>query len=260
MINKNSFRDLRNAEYYQYMTSVRDILAKYPVVGESFGCLQDELSANLAIAETALAAERRSEKVREKNEADRYRDRLHSKLFNYLKMILYDERDPRFDDALAVMRVVKEAGNPTRMSENAQSALMTTLGNRLQPLRRQLEAIEAQTIVDQMMEANRQFIAIEKELREAIAAQKLDATPTSMAAARRLIDPIYRALIDAINGFANVPSKRDAFKELIAEMNVLTARYDAMMAARKREKKEKAAADGDTNVCDECKANNGVTE
>ena len=234
MINKFLFSNLRNPEYFQYMVSVRDVLSRHDVVHESFGCLYDALGGSLALAEVALAVERRSEKVREKNEADRYRDRMHRKLFNYLKSILYDDRDHRFDDAQAVMRIVNETGNPTRLPENAQSAVMTTLGNRLEPLRERLQAIGAQTIVEDMMNANRQFIIIEAELREELAAQKLDETPSSMSAARKMIDPVYRSIVAAINGYMNVPSKMESCRELVAEMNVLVARYDALLAARKK--------------------------
>ena len=227
-------RDLRNPEYFQFMDSAHVIFGKYGIVRENSGFLYDAMGENLKIAEGALAAERRNEKVREKNEADRYRDRLHSKLFNYLKTILYDERDPRFDDAQTVMRVVKEAGNPTRLSENAQSAMMTALGVKLEPLRSQLEAIGAQQIANEMLEANRQFIAIERELREMLAAQKSSETPTSMSAVRKQIDPLYRAIVSAINAYTKTNAKKEECKDLISEMNVLIARYNAILAARKK--------------------------
>ena len=238
MIDYFSFRNLRNSEYYQFMVSALDVFGKNVVVREQFGCLLDSLSENLIVAELALSAERKSEKVREKNEADRYRDRLHSKLFNYLKSILYDERDPRFEAAQEVMRVVKEAGNPTRLAENAQSAMMTALGNKLAPLSEQLDAINAKQMVDEMMDANRQFIEAEKELREMIASQILNDTPLSVTAVRKQTDPVYRSLVAGVNVFSKTPSKKEACSELITKMNVLIARYDALLAARKREKKE----------------------
>ena len=249
MIYKFSFNSLRNAEYNQFMRSVHDILVRLEVDRETFGSLINMLSDLLQTAETSLTAERRNEKVREKNEADRYRDRLHSKLFNHLKSILCDEMDSRFDNAQTVMKVVKEAGNPTQLSENAQSTMMTALGAKLEPFRTQLEAIGAQTIVDDMMEANRRFIAIEIEYRSLLAAQQLDGTPTSMSGVRKQIDPIYRALVNAINGYCGIPDKREEYRETVAELNILATRYDAILAARKREKKEKHPV-----TCDDCNA------
>jgi len=238
MIRKIQIQNLRNAEYFQFMSSVHQILVKIGVDGEKFAYLHEELGRMLKIAEKAMTLEKRNDKVREKNEADRYRDRLHSKLFNYLKTILYDEKDPRFDDAQIVMSVVKEAGNPTQLAENAQSAMMTALGNKLEPVRKQAEAIGAQTIVDDMMEANRKFIAIEIEFRQMLTVQKLDDTTVFMNAARKQTDPVYRALINAINGLYGIPSQKEAYHELVTEMNVLAARYDALLVARKKEKKE----------------------
>jgi len=252
MIQKIQFSNLRNAEYFQFMSSAHDVFVKLGVEDESFACLRDEMGRLLAVAETAMIAERRNTKVAEKNEADRRRDRLHSKLFNYLKYILYDERDPRFDDAQTVMEVVKAAGNPTRMAENAQSAMMTALGNRLEPLAAQLEAIGAAATVAEMMEANRNFIAVEADLREMLAAQKLDDTPASMSAARRQIDPVYRAIVNTVNAYCGIPSRRDAYRELVAEMNVLAARYDALLAARRRTRNETATATAEVAGKCEC--------
>ena len=167
---------------------------------------------------------------------DRLRDRLHRRLYNYLKYILYDDRDPRFDNAQAVMQVVKNIGNPTRLPENVQSAMLTKLGNRLEPLRSQLVMIGAQQAVDDLLEANRQFIVLERESREVTAAQKLSTTPTSMSAVRRQIDPLYRAIVGVLNGYAGIMANNEAFNEKAAELNVLIRRYDNLLAIRRRER------------------------
>jgi len=89
MINNFGIRNLRNAEYCQFMVSVFDLFTQCDFVRGNFEYLYESMGESLRAAETALAAERKNEKVKEKNEADRYRDRLHSKLFNYLKAVLY---------------------------------------------------------------------------------------------------------------------------------------------------------------------------
>ena len=243
MINSFHITHLRNAEHFQFMSSASDLFAKFGIDRENLGTLYDELGEHLKTAELALAIEKKNEKIRQKNDMDRYRDRLHSKLFNYLKSILYDEKDLRFDDAQQVMRVVKDVGNPTRLAENAESAMLTALGNRLVPYRNQLEAIGAQPIVDALMEANGQFIALEKESREITASQQLNKTP-SMATVRKQADPVYRAIISAINGYANVPSKKETYRELVTEMNVLVTKYDALLMGRKSNKKEEQKVSG----------------
>ena len=238
MIPKFQMTNLRNAEHYQFISSACELFARFGVDSENLGALYDALAALLQTAEEALAIEKKNEKVREKNAMDRYRDRLHSKLFNYLKSILYDEKDERFDDAQVVMRVVKDAGNPTRLAENAESAMLTTLGNKLEPYRNRLEAINAQIIVDDLLAANRQFIVLEQECREILAARKAGATPPSMSAVRKQIDPLYRLIINAINGYFGIPSKKETCSELVTEMTVLVEKYDALIMARKRVKKE----------------------
>ena len=94
--------------------SISAVRATFSTNLASTAPLYDELGGLVKTAEMALSVEKKNEKIRQKNEVDRYRDRLHSKLFNHLKSILYDEKDPRFDDAQQVMRVVKDVGNPTR--------------------------------------------------------------------------------------------------------------------------------------------------
>jgi hypothetical protein len=135
------------------------------------------------------------------------------------------------------------------LAENAESAMLTALGNKLAAIRKRLEAIDAQQIVDDLMDANRQFIELEKECREILAVQKLGNTTPSMSAVRKEIDPAYRVIINAINGYCVLPAKKEAYRELIAEMNVLVAKYDALLMARKREKKEKVQ----TEACEVCK-------
>ena len=225
--------NLRNVEYYQFMVSAQQIFNKFNIKQDVLGALYDELAALVEQMEQALAFEKRNEKIREKNDMDNYRDRMHRKLFNQLKSILYDDRDPRFDGAQAVMRIVKDVGNPTRLPENVQSAVMTTLGNRLEPLRKEMEAIGVDCIVDEMMNANRQFIALEIEAREITAAFILSDTPV-MGNIRKEATPVYRNIVAAISAHARLPHKAAEYREMVTEMNVLVARYDALLAARKR--------------------------
>jgi hypothetical protein len=229
MIDTIPFRTLHNPEYLQYMTALRDFLAKYGVVEDSFVCLYDMLGENVKTGEVALIFERRNVKVAEKNEYDRVRDLHHSRLYSKLKFILMDENDERYEVAQAAMRIVREAGNPRNLPENAQSAVMTALGRNLEPLRERLQETGLQTLVDAMTEANADFIRAEKELRTMKFEQAMDETPRSMTALRRQNDPIYRAIIAVINAYYNVPSKREACIELIAEINALVARYNALL-------------------------------
>ena len=228
------FRDLRNSEYFQYMTDLHGIIIRYSFIGDVLTFLIVEVKRLLGIAEVALLAERRNELVRQKNDADRRRDTLHSRLFNYLKYIIGDDNDPRFDDAQNIMRILKEAGNPTKLSENAQSAMMTAIATKMEPHSATLTAIGAKDIVDAMNDANTQFIAINDELRSMIAAKKLDPEQVSMTAIRKDIDRHYIAVMGMLNGYAI--AKRDESTEMLTEINVLIARFDALLAARRRNK------------------------
>jgi hypothetical protein len=172
---------------------------------------------------------------------DSYRDRLHSKLFNYLKSITYDERDPRFDAAQRLMRLVKAAGNPTKLAENAESAMLTALRDKLDAHRDDVVAAGAQDIADALATANLQFIALERECRRFAAAQP--AGTQSMGAARKQSDPAYTAIVNAINSYADLPSKKEYYGDAIAEINALALKYEAALSARHGKKSETAKAE-----------------
>jgi len=235
MINKFPIHALRNAEHYQFMASAHLIFEKHSFDRIHLQPLYDDLGVLIKAIEQGLAVERKNEKIREKNEMDRYRDRLHSRLFNYVKSILYDEQDPLFDDAQTVMSILKDVGNPNRLAENAQSTMLITLGNRLATVNVQIEKIGATFMVEKLMETNRQFIRLETESREVTASRKLDHVP-SVTIVRKKIDPVYRNIVDALNGYVRIPVKKEACRELIYEMNILVAKYDALLSARRSTK------------------------
>jgi hypothetical protein len=231
MISTLKLSALRNSEHFQFISSACGIFFLHGIDSENLGELYDILSECCNAEEIALAIERDNGKIGEKNATDSYRDKLHSKLFNYVKSITYDEKDPRFDAAQRVMKVLKETGNPTRLAENAESAMLTALGNRLEAHRSEVEAIGAQDTADALMEANRRFIALEKECREITARLQITKSP-SMGEIRKQTDPVYRSIVKAIGGYAGIPSKKEAYKNIVAELNTLVEKYDQLIAGR----------------------------
>jgi hypothetical protein len=190
--------------------------------------------------EKALSVERDNAKIKEKGVAERYRDKLHSKLFNSVKAILYDENDPFFDIAQRVMTVIKSVGNPRHLAENAESAMLTTLGNKLEPYRTDMETVGAQVHLDKLLEANNRFIQLETECRGIVSARSLANIP-SVREVRLKIDVVYRSITDALNVFIKLNGE-ETYKSLIADINTLVDKYDALLAQRQgRAKKQDAA-------------------
>ena len=226
-------RDLHNAEFFQFIETVCALFLKYNIDAERLQPLYDGLVSLTKQMELSLIAEKRNEKIREKNEMDRRRDRLHSRLFNYLKYIMYDETDVRYDDAQVIMNVLKMEGNPTKLSENKQSAVMTSIGNRLQTLVDKLEAIGAKEMVDEMMNANNQFIILEREAVEITKEQKIENVP-SATSVKKQADELYKTIVGAFNAYAKMPHKKEKYEEMIVELNVVIGKYSALIAARKR--------------------------
>jgi hypothetical protein len=245
MFHKCNLNNLRNADHYMFIYSACAILRKYNISIEFILKLIERLEALCKEEEEAFTFEKTIAKVREKDEADRYRDNLHRRFFNYVKSILYDKQDPHFDDAQAVMEVLKSVGNPTQLPENVESTLLIALGNKLEACSASVAAIGAKPMLDALLTANRKFMGLEQETREMTFVKK--ANQQSVTAVRKKVDPVYRAIVGIINGLIELPEEKEAFKDLISEMNILIAKYELLILARKNAQADKT----DENKTDE---------
>jgi hypothetical protein len=246
MIHKFHVNILRNAEHFQFVTDACAIFSKHRLEPEMLSSLYESFSGLQKEEETALAVEKDNAKIREKGGADLFRDKLHRKLFNHVKAILYDETDPLFDAAQRVMAVIKGAGNPTQLAENAESAVLTTLGNKLVSHRSDLEAIGAQQHVDKLVEANHRFMQLEKECRD-IASERAVVNMPSVADVRKRADVVYRNIVNAFNSLASIRGEA-LYQALIADVNTLVAKYDNLLAQRKGKKDDKSATTADNQA------------
>jgi hypothetical protein len=244
MILKLKLGNLRNPEHLQFMTDGYKLFLKHNLEAGELSPLYEELNGQVKLEENAMSIERANEKIGEKNRADAYRDKMHSKLFNHLKTILYYEEDPKYDAAQRVMKTVKSAGNPTNLAENAESAMITALGNKLEPYRADLAASGAQEHLDKLLEANRRFMVLETECRQLASTKSLAAVP-SMSAVRKQTDVVFRRITGAINTFIGLRNM-DTYKELVADLNVLVEKYDRVLSQRKSSSsKNNNNSDGD---------------
>jgi ElaB/YqjD/DUF883 family membrane-anchored ribosome-binding protein len=243
MIRRLRLIQLRNAEHFQFMTGANGIYSGHRAESQILSGLYDELDRLVPEEEKALAVERDNAKIKEKGVAERYRDKLHSKLFNSVKAILYDENDPFFDAAQRVMTVIKSVGNPRNMAENAESAMLTTLGNKLEPYRTDMETIGAQVHLDKLLEANTRFILLETECRDIVSARSLANVP-SVKTIRQQIDTVYRNITDALNVFIKLNGE-EPYKSLIADINTLVDKYEALLAQRQGRARKQDAANED---------------
>jgi hypothetical protein len=236
MIKKFQVMSLRNAEHLQFVTDADKLFVAQKPENQLLEPIYVEFSRLRHEEEAAMAIEASNAKIKEKSIAEHYRDRLHGKLFNYVKSILYDEKDPLFNAAQQVMRVIKETGNPTHLSENAESAMLTTLGNKLEPYRAELTAIGAAAHLDKLLEANREFMRLEMECRDIVSA-RLQTGSHSVTTVRKRVDPVYRLITDTINAYIGVNGEA-SYTQFVSDLNTLIARYDALLSARSSRKQE----------------------
>ncbi|MDR3272885.1 MAG: DUF6261 family protein [Flavobacteriaceae bacterium] len=237
MIKKIKLMHLRNAEHFQYMVGANQIFDKYGFASQLLSPSYGELSRLRNEEEKSMAIERNNAKIKEKSVTDHFRDKLHSKLFNSVKVILYDETDPSFDMAQRVMAVIKSVGNPRNLAENAESAMLTTLTNKLEPYRADMEAMSVLPHLDKLTEANLHFIQLETECREIVSIRAVVNVP-SVAVIRKQIDPVYHTIIDYLNVHIKLNGDTDC-QSLVAELNTLVEKYDTLLAQRKVHTKKK---------------------
>jgi hypothetical protein len=237
MIEKFQIVQLRIPEHLQFTTDSGIIFDKYNLESNVLSSFYQKHAFLRGQEEKAMALGVKNKKIKEKNEVELYRDRLHGKLFNYVKSILYDEKDPLFVPAQDVMSVIKSVGNPTRLSENAETALITTLGNKLEPYNHNLEAIGAKQHLDKLLEANRLFAQLETECRE-IASERTQANLPSVTAIRKEIDVVYRQIVNAINVFIQLNGE-ERYGAFVADLNTLVSKYGSLIAQRKTRKETK---------------------
>lgn len=227
MINPCKLSNLRNAEHLQLMIDFVKILLKYNPDNLGLAEFYNQLVQLVAEEEAVMALETSNAKIKAKNQKDSQRDKLHSSLFNYVKSFVYNENGPLYETACRIMDVLNDVGNPTRLAENAESAMLTTLGNRLTPYRDDLEKLGAQTHLDLLMEANEQFMQLQAECRDI----KISIPSSSVKAVRLKIDPVYRNTVNAVNVFRTM-SRKDEYEMLVKETNVLIDEYNRLLKIR----------------------------
>jgi hypothetical protein len=224
MITPIKLSALNGLNHMQFVTGTCDIFRKHNAEPEILSGSYEALYILRDKEEAALSREKNNEKILEKNMADLTRERKHSSLFNYSKSILYDDDDPRRDAAQRIMNVITEAGNPSRLAENNESALLTTLGNKLEACGADLDTTGARSHVDKLIAANNRFIELEKECRSLVADKRLADEP-SLTALRKQTDPLYRSIIDTLNALIKTKGKA-GYENLIVDMNVLIEKYN----------------------------------
>jgi hypothetical protein len=238
MIIKFAIRDLRFAEHFQFISDICKIFKKHGLELQFFAPLYNKLFKLCKDEQKSMAMERVNAKIKEKSNADDIRDKLHSKLFTAVKVFLYDETDPYFAVAQQIMDVIKSLGNPRNLGENAETAMITTLGNKLKPYRIDMKMIGVQAHLDKLLEANSIFAQLETECRDITSAHSIANIPP-VSTVRKQVDPAYHDLINAFNTFIKLNGE-ERYLPLVTDINTLIEKYETLLAQRKGRKKNES--------------------
>jgi hypothetical protein len=230
MINSLNSGNLRNPEHVNFVNEIVSVLKKHNPDNPLLKDCCDEIFALRDEEVQAMDVELGNVLSKQVSAAEQYRDRLHGGLYYYVKSFLYDDAEAaRFDAAQRIMRIMQQVGNPTKLSDSAETALLDKLADQLQTYAADLELLGATGRLQKLTDANRRFVELSTTRRE----DNLSRPSGNVKAVRLKIDPVCKALVNAIN----LLSRKDTrYAGLIDDFNAVTAKYNQLLSNRQSRK------------------------
>jgi hypothetical protein len=171
-----------------------------------------------------------------KEKAEQQRDHRYGAFVAFVRNALYDSRPEVNEAAESIMEVLKNAGNPVKLSDSKETAELYSLVARLEPLAPQIALIGADVRLQELKDANREFELQQDEWYKA-GAQKLTG---SLSAIRKQWAPVYKSIIYRINAMMEV-NGATSYQTFAAAHNETITHYRNLIAQRRgRNKAEKA--------------------
>jgi hypothetical protein len=173
-----------------------------------------------------------SELSSESTRRDTRRDHTYSAFKAYVKVYLNDDDEKKSAAAERIMAVIRkeerELGNPVLLGMTKETTTLSSLQRNLEPLKADLEQIEAVGRLQNLKDANQTFIDLQFERY----IEKSGKHSGDVKAARAVADAAYKDIIARIN--AQILLNGDeGFASYVKAQNVLIERYRLIVARRK---------------------------
>lgn len=236
IIQPNPHSRLRHREHLQFIKKTLKALLLHDPVMLNLDMLVTDLTSLVKEEESAMSVEQGSQLTAQRDAADMRRNKTHSALYCQTKTFINIEEDAETSAAgQRVMRIIRQVGNPWKVSDQAKTSLITELINELKPYADDIEKMGAKWLVDKLADANNRFMELDDRYRK----EKTDRPSGNVAAVRLKITPVYNAIIGAIN--ADAARYRDGrFDVLAAELNTIIREFNTLLAQRKHNAKDNA--------------------
>jgi hypothetical protein len=173
-----------------------------------------------------------SELSPESTRRDTRRDRAYSALKAYVKVYLNDDDEKKSAAAERIIAVIRneerELGNPLLLGLAKETTTLSSLLRNLEPLKADLEQIEATGRLQNLKDANQAFIDLQFERY----IKKSEKHSGDVKAARSVADAAYKNIIARIN--AQILLNGDeGFASYAKAQNALIERYRLIVAQRR---------------------------
>ena len=192
-----NLRDFSNNEHYRYMADFSELVSTYPdsIMGMEvlYGVFQNTLMAE----DLALRVEEGSSTSKTLELLGQLRDKAWNAIYLRVKATLLSPFEDEALSARAIERIFHQFGDVCSMTYSDQSEAVTNFTNNLLLPQNILhvDRIGFSTWVLELKNRNEQFKAVYNERNSEFSGRESDV----VKAARTLIDPVYKQLIEKMN-------------------------------------------------------------
>ncbi|MDR3195157.1 MAG: DUF6261 family protein [Tannerella sp.] len=163
-----------------------------------------------------------------KDQAEAFRDNRYGALSACVRSACYDTNPEIRQAAEAVHAVLEKAGNPSELSDSVETAELIALFEHLQPCAAQLEQIGALPRLQELEQANLNFVQIQDEWYRT-GGQK---PAGNVRTIRKEGDPTYHHVVNRVNALIEVNGPAE-YQSFINIHNATIEQYKHILAQRK---------------------------
>lgn len=223
-------RKLRNGEYFQFMTDVKNLVTTATPAALNLDEVFVRFDTAYSSLDSVLRVDTGSVKTEQLVEADGGRDNTWSAVNMRTKATLLSPISKEAESAKIVKRVLDLYGNVRQLSYNEETALITNLVDDLEKaenaahcatmgITRWVTALKTQNIDFQTLLNERNTEYANKESGD-------------VKAARAVIDPIYDEIVTRTNAMVTLGMAGDEAAEFIKELNQKIKYYESTINLR----------------------------
>jgi hypothetical protein len=226
---------LRNEEWFQFMTEVRDLIEKYTAQTLSIVELYTLYLKLYADADTALEIIRKSPETEKMVEADHLRDQIYHGFNATVRASLNHFNAINREAAKQLVIVLDRFGNLAQKASNEETAGIYNLIQELQSTYAPyVNTLGVSAWVNELATRNEAYETLVKARNDEVA----ERTKLQVKQSRRELDEVYRQIVERLEALSLVEGP-DAYAAFIDRLNAFVKRYKNVIAQRRGQRKAK---------------------